>query len=56
MTGLPGELVSDHLHIDLLAHVVPDRPHEVLVDPGFKLAHPLPLSAFAAWEMTGNVA
>ena len=56
MTGLPGELVTDHLHIDLLAHVVPDCPHEVLVDPGLKLAHPASLSAFAALESAGVVA
>ena len=48
MTGLPGELVTYHLHIDCLAHVVPNRPYKILVDPGFKLAHPVPLSAFAA--------
>lgn len=41
MTGLPGELVADHLHIDLLAHVVPYCTHEILVDPWFKLAHPV---------------
>lgn len=56
MTGLPGELVTDHLHVDLLAHVVPNCPHEILVDPGLKLAHPVPLSAFAARALTGNAA
>ena len=47
-TGLPRKFVTDHLHIDLLAHVVPYSSHEVLVDPGLKLAHPIPLSAIIA--------
>ena len=56
MTGLPGELVTDHLHIDLLTHVVPNGPHEVLVNPGLKLAHPVLQSAFATGALTTNVA
>lgn len=39
---LPGEFVADHLDIDGLAHVVPDAAHEVLVDPGLELTHPVP--------------
>ena len=56
MTGLPGELVTNHLHIDLLTHVVPNGPHEVLVNPGLKLAHPVLQSAFATRALTTNVA
>lgn len=35
-----GELVADHLDIDLVAHAEPDAADEVLVDPRLKLAHP----------------
>jgi len=36
----PGELVADHLDVDVLTHVVPNAAHKVLVDPRLELAHP----------------
>lgn len=36
----PRELVTDHLHVDLLAHLEPQVANEVLVNPRLKLAHP----------------
>lgn len=56
MTGLPGEFVTNHLHIDLLTQIVPDCAHEVLVDPRFKFAHPVLLSALAARELISSIA
>lgn len=37
---LPSELVADHLHVDLLAHTVPQAADEVLINPRFKFTHP----------------
>lgn len=36
----PRELVTDHLDVDLFTHLEPQVADEVLIDPGFKLAHP----------------
>lgn len=37
----PGKFVTDHLHINLLTHIVPDTANEVLVYPWLKLSHPV---------------
>lgn len=37
---LPGELVTDHLDVDCLAHVVPNAADKVLIDPRFEFTHP----------------
>lgn len=37
---LPRELVTDHLHVDLLAHLEPQVTDEVLVNPGLEFTHP----------------
>lgn len=39
---LPGELVPNHLDVDLVAHAEPHTAHEVLVDPWLEFAHPVP--------------
>ena len=47
---IPREFVTNHLDVDLLSHLEPEVAHEVLVDPGFKFAHPttssMPIFAF----------
>ena len=46
MIDLPREFIANHLHIDLLPHVVPNSAHEIFVNPGLKLAHPIHVSAY----------
>ena len=41
IADLPRKFVADHLDVNLLTHVVPDRAHEVLVDPRLELTHPV---------------
>lgn len=43
----PRILITDHLHVDLLAHVEPDASHKILIDPGLQFAHPSSLDALA---------
>jgi hypothetical protein len=38
---LPGELVTNHLDVDLISHAEPDAAHKVLIDPGFEFTHPV---------------
>lgn len=38
---LPRELVTDHLHVDLLAHLEPQVTDEVLVNPRLEFTHPI---------------
>ena len=40
MGDIPRELVANHLHVDVLAHIVPNATDKVLVDPRFEFAHP----------------
>ena len=40
MSDLPREFIADHLDVDLLAHVIPDGAHKVLINPWLELAHP----------------
>lgn len=37
---LPREFVTNHLNVDLLAHLEPKVTDEVLVDPGLQFTHP----------------
>ena len=32
--SVPREFIPNHLNIDLLAHVVPNGTHKILIDPG----------------------
>lgn len=41
ISSVAGELVTNHLDVDLLAHAEPDGADEVLVDPWLKLTHPI---------------
>lgn len=36
----PRELITDHLHANLVAHTEPDRANEVLINPWLELTHP----------------
>jgi hypothetical protein len=38
---LPREFVTNHLDADLFAHLEPKVAHKVLINPWFKLAHPV---------------
>lgn len=38
---LPGELVANHLDIDLFTHLEPKVADEIFVDPGLELTHPI---------------
>ena len=38
---LPRKFVADHLDVNLLAHIVPDRAHEIFVDPWLEFTHPV---------------
>lgn len=38
---LPGELVANHLNINLFTHLEPKVANEVFVDPWLELAHPV---------------
>lgn len=40
MTGLPRELIANHLDVDLLAEVIPNSTHKIFIDPWLELAHP----------------
>lgn len=46
----PRELVTDHLNVDLLAHLEPEVADEVLIDPRLKFTHPTWLSVNALVE------
>lgn len=37
---VPGELVANHLDVDLLAHAEPEAADEALVNPRLELTHP----------------
>lgn len=37
---LPGEFVTDHLHVDCLTHIEPDAADKVLINPRLELTHP----------------
>ena len=38
---LPRELISNHFDINRFAHTKPDRANEILINPRFKLTHPM---------------
>jgi len=39
--NLPGEFIPNHLDADLLTHLKPKVTNKVLIDPRFKLTHPV---------------
>lgn len=39
--GLPGELVANHLDIDLLAETKPDTTNKIFVNPWLEFTHPV---------------
>jgi hypothetical protein len=38
--SVPSEFVPDHLHVDLLAHAIPQASDEILVNPRLEFTHP----------------
>lgn len=52
---LPRELVADHLHTDLLAHLEPKVANEVLIDPWLEFTHPI-RDPFVSFRATKSIA
>ena len=39
-SSIPSEFITDHLHVDLFAHIVPDSSDVTFVNPRFQFSHP----------------